>query len=126
MKRLWACAVILVFLITICVFGTAKTRKVSEQMTQIIESARLAAQAGDLEQAQKLSEKAADDWHRYHEVLCTFMPHAQLEAVDQTLSGLPMLCYFEGLDQFGADCDRSITQIMYLNESQFPTLENIL
>ncbi|MBW7573591.1 DUF4363 family protein [Caproiciproducens faecalis] len=125
MKRLWACVVILVLLITICTYGTVETKKVSEQMAQTIESARQAAQAGDLEKAQKLSEKAADDWHNYHEVLCTFMPHAQLEAIDQTLSGLPMLCYFEGMDQFGADCDRGITQIMYLNEAQLPTLENI-
>ncbi|MGX8699811.1 DUF4363 family protein [Caproiciproducens sp.] len=125
MKRLWACAVILVLLITVCTYGTVKTKKVSEQMTQTLESARQAALEGDLKEAQKLSQKAADDWHGYHEVLCTFMPHAQLEAVDQTLSGLPMLCYFEGTDQFGADCDRGITQIMYLNESQLPTLENI-
>ncbi|WP_312693032.1 DUF4363 family protein [Caproiciproducens sp.] len=126
MKRLWASAIILVLLISVCIYGTVTTKKVTEQMTQTILSARQAAEAGDLATARKLSEKAADDWHNYHEILCTFMPHAQLESIDQTLSGLPMLSYFEGTDQFGADCDRSITQIMYLNESQLPSIANIL
>lgn len=126
MKRLWASAIILVLLISVCIYGTVTTKKVTEQMTQTILSARQAAESGNLTAARKLSEKAADDWHNYHETLCTFMPHAPLESIDQTLSGLPMLSYFEGIDQFGSDCDRSITQIMYLNESQLPSIANIL
>nr|WP_319488275.1 DUF4363 family protein [uncultured Caproiciproducens sp.] len=126
MKRVWASAIILVLLIAVCIFGTVTTKKITEQMTQTITSARDAAASGDMDTALKLSEKAATDWHNYHELLCTFMPHAQLESIDQTLSGLPMLCYFDGTDQFGADCDRSITQIQYLNESQLPNIANIL
>jgi len=126
MKRLWASAIILVVLLAVCIFGAIKTQQISADMTQTVNSAKEAANGGDMETALKLSEKAVKDWHECHKVLCTYMPHDKLEAIDQTLSGLPMLSYYGSNDQFAADCDRSITQIKYLNESEFPNIENIL
>ncbi|WP_277668530.1 DUF4363 family protein [Caproiciproducens galactitolivorans] len=126
MKRIWASVIIFVFLVTICTIGTITTKKVSGQMTQTVSSAKEAAAKGDTDTALELSRKALSDWHNKHSFLCTFMPHSQLEAIDQTLSTLPMLCYYNAMDQFEAECDRAITQIMFLNESQLPSLANIL
>ncbi len=125
MKRLWASGIILILLLAVCTFGAKKTQQISSDMTQTISSAKKSANGGDMDSALKLSQKAVNDWHDCHKVLCTYMPHAKLEAIDQTLSGLPMLCYYGASDQFTADCDRSITQIAYLNESELPNIENI-
>jgi hypothetical protein len=125
MKRLWVSAIILVSLLIICTLGYAQTRQISLSMTQTISSAKKAANGGNMDNALKLSQKAVNDWRECHKVLCMYMPHAKLEQIDQTLAGLPMLCYFGANDQFAADCDRSITQIGYLNESELPSLENI-
>lgn len=126
MKRLWASAIIFVFLVVICVIGTNTTKKVSAQMAQTVTTAKEAAAKGDMDTALKFSRKASSDWRDSHEYLCTFMPHNQLESIDQTLSVLPMLCYYGATDQFEAECERGITQIMYLNESQLPSIANIL
>lgn len=126
MKRLWVSAIIMILLLTVCIFGASQTRQVSRNMTQTLSSAKQAANGGDMDSALKLSQKAVKDWRECHKALCTYMPHVKLEAIDQTLAGLPMLCYYGATDQFTADCERSITQIAFLNESEFPNLENIL
>lgn len=125
MKRLWVSAIILVSLLIICTLGYSQTQQISLSMTQTISSAKKAANGGNMDSALKLSQKAVNDWRECHKALCIYMPHAKLEQIDQTLAGLPMLCYFGANDQFAADCDRSITQIGYLNESELPSLENI-
>ena len=125
MKRLWASAIILVILLAVCIFGSIKTQQISADMTQTISSAKKAANEGDMKTASKLSEKAITDWHECHKLLCTYMPHDKLEAIDQTLSGLPTLSYYGSNDQFAADCDLGITQVKYLNESEFASIENI-
>lgn len=125
MKRLWASAIILVLVVVACIFGSNKTKQISKDMTQTIASAKNAANGGDMNTALKLSEKAITDWQDSHRILCMYMPHDRLESIDQTLSALPMLSYYGTTDQFTADCDRSITQIKYLNESELANLENI-
>ncbi len=125
MKRLWVSAIILVVLTVICIFGTITTNRISSDLAKTVESAKKAAESGDNSTAFTLSKKAVSDWHQSHEVLCTYMPHAKLEAIDQTLAALPSLIYYGTTDQFTAECDRGVTQIEYLNESETPILQNI-
>lgn len=94
-------------------------------MINTVSSAKKAAESGDNETALTLSKKAVEDWHASHEILCTYMPHAKLEAIDQTLAALPMLSFYGTTDQFTAECDRGIAQINYLNESEIPAIQNI-
>lgn len=125
MKRLWISAIIFVVLISVCIIGISTTSKISTEMTTTVTNAKKAAESGDTDSALSLSKKAVSQWHGCHEVLCTYMPHSKLEAIDQTLAALPMLCYYGATDQFTAECDRGITQIAYLNESEVPVIENI-
>jgi hypothetical protein len=125
MKRLWISVGIFVVLVTICTLGTLNTKQVSEEMIHTITSAKKAAENGNNETALSLSKKAVDDWHTSHKILCTYMPHAKLEAIDQTLAALPMLSFYGTTDQFTAECDRGIAQINYLNESEIPAIQNI-
>ena len=125
MKRIWISLVIFVVLTGVCILGTWYTNRISAQMIQIVTQAKDAEQNGETETAVQLSRKASDDWNSLHSVLCTYMPHSKLEAIGQTLAGLPMLCKYGGTEQFLADCDRSIEQISYLNEAEIPSLENI-
>jgi hypothetical protein len=125
MKRLWISAIILVLLLAVCIVGTNTTSKISADMTVTITNAKKAAESGNDDSALTLSKKAVSDWHKNHEILCTYMPHSKLEAIDQTLAALPMLCYYGATDQFTAECDRGMTQISYLNESEVPDIANI-
>lgn len=125
MKRLWISFAIFVALTGICIFGVRYTETVSTGMIRTVQEAKSAEQRGETDAAVELSRKAGDDWRNVHRVLCTFMPHARLEAIDQVLAGLPMLGQYGAKDQFLADCDRSIEQISYLNEGEVPNLANI-
>lgn len=125
MKRLWASLILLVVLVTVCLIGVHTTRKASETMIQTVTAARDAEIGGDTSKAVSLSEKAVKDWRVSHSTLCLYMPHARLEAIDQILSGLPNLCKFGAKEQYLADCDRSISQLTYLTESEIPSIANI-
>ena len=125
MKRLWVSVILFVVLLIVCVFGINTTDKISAEMTSTVASAKKAEESGNNGSALALSKKAVSDWRKCHKVLCTYMPHAKLEAIDQTLAALPMLCYYGATDQFTAECDRGVTQIQYLNESEVPVFENI-
>lgn len=125
MKRMWLSCAILVILIAVCLLGNITTRKISSGMIATVTRARDAEIAGNTAQAVSLSEKAEHDFRDSHRVLCTYMPHARLEAIDQTIAGLPMLCRFGAKEQYLADCDRSIAQLSYLTEAEIPSIENI-
>jgi predicted phosphoadenosine phosphosulfate sulfurtransferase len=125
MKRVWISAIIFIILLTVCIWGETTTKNASSTMIETITSAKLAAVDGNNELAYRLSKKAVSDWKNYHKILCTYMPHSQLEAIDQTLSGMPMLCYYGTRDQFTSECEKSITQLNYLNESQQLSIANI-
>ncbi|WP_411678089.1 DUF4363 family protein [Caproicibacter sp.] len=125
MKRVWISLGIFIVLTGVCILGTVYTNQISTRMIQTVTEAKSAEQRGETETAVQLSRKAGDDWRSMHTVLCTYMPHSKLEAIDQTLAGLPMLCQYGGTEQFLADCDRSIEQISYLNESEIPSIANI-
>lgn len=125
MKRIWISLGIFIVLTGICALGTWYTNQISTQMIQTVSQAKSAEQRGETETAVKMSRKAGEDWKALHAVLCLYMPHSKLEAIGQTLAGLPMLCQYGGTEQFLADCDRSVEQISYLNEAEVPSLENI-
>ena len=125
MKRLWASLILLVVLVVVCTLGLNTTRNASETMIKTVTAARDAEIAGNTARSVSLCEKAVKDWRAGHSVLCLYMPHARLEAIDQTLSGLPNLCKFGAKEQYLADCDRSITQLTYLTESEVPSIAKI-
>ncbi|HHV32034.1 MAG: DUF4363 family protein [Ruminococcaceae bacterium] len=125
MKRIWVSGIIFVLLLAMCIFGIINTQKVSSEVEQTIELAKQAAEVGDLKTAYQMSQKAVADWHQKHKILCVYMSHAKLEAIDQTLAALPALVKNEANEQFEGECDRGITQIQYLNESEIPTIQNI-
>jgi hypothetical protein len=125
MKRIWASGVICVILVILCILGITTTKRVSADLTQTVTQAKEAALTGNIDEAYRLSRKAVTDWHDQHEVLCVYMPHARLEAIDQTLAALPELVKNGANDQFAGECDRGITQIDYLNEAEVPNIQNI-
>ncbi|HEX2985892.1 MAG TPA: DUF4363 family protein [Caproiciproducens sp.] len=125
MKRIWASVVISVVSVFLCVIGIISTQSISHDMTRTLIDAKREAENGNNNKAHELSQKAVNDWKQKHEILCVYMPHSRLEAIDQTLSTLPSYIYYGTTDQFEAECDRGITQIEYLNEAEIPNIQNI-
>lgn len=125
MKRMWVALVLLILAVTVCGIGIYNTQKVTAEMIQTVSQAKSAQEKGDDKAACKLSEKAEDDWREAHSVLCTYMVHARLEEIDQTLSTLPELCRNGAKDAFLSECDRSLTQFSYLTEAEMPSIGNI-
>ena len=125
MKRIWISVAIFALLTCAGIVGNRYTGKVCAQIMQTVSEAKSAEQRGETDAAVELSLKAVQDWKTMHRHLCTFMPHSRLEEIGQTLAGLPMLGRYGAREEFLADCDRSIDQLSYLNESETPSIANI-
>ena len=125
MKRIWAALTLLVLTVAICAVGIGYTRNVTAKMTQTVSQAKAAQKRGDDAAACKLSEEAREDWKDAHRLLCVYMVHDRLEAIDVTLAAMPELCRNGAKDEFLSYCDQGLLQISYLNESEIPNLENI-
>lgn len=125
MKRIWASLIIFAVLIVGCTAGAKATERIAGEMTATVSEAKAASEKGDAARAYDLSRKAGQDWRDHHAFLCTYMSHARLEAIDQTLSALPAFCRYGNKDEFSAECDRSIAQFSYLTESEIPSVANI-
>ncbi len=125
MKRIWASVIIFILAVTVCILGTITVQNITEDLTRTITQAKKEADIGNTDLSYQLSKKAVSDWHSSHEILCIYMSHSKLEAVDQTLAGLPGLVQHGANEQFSSECDRGITQIYYLKESELPSLQNI-
>ncbi len=125
MKRMWAVLVLLALTLTISVLGARHTRAVTLQMERTVQEAKTAQERGDEDTALAFSRKAVSDWRDAHRVLCLYMLHDRLEDIDQTLAVLPELCQDEQREEFLSECDRSLAQFWYLNESELLTLDNL-
>lgn len=126
MKRIWAALIIFAVLIAGCTAGVKVTERIAAEMTATVSEAKAANESGDAKRAYELSRKAEQDWRNHHDFLCTYMNHARLEAIDQTLAAMPALCRYGEKDEFAVECDKSIAQFHYLTESEVPSVANIL
>jgi hypothetical protein len=125
MKRMWAALALTLFTVCLGVFGLVHTRNVTSQMVRTVSAARAAGEAGERGEAYSFSRQAVEDWKNAHRILCLYMIHSRLEAIDQTLAALPELCREDEMQEFFSQCDCGILQIDYLNESEIPNLDNI-
>jgi len=125
MNRLVIIGVLAVLLGVVCNLGMHTTLRYTDNMIQELADVKSVSASGDYDHAQELCKEIKVNWQGYHEVLCTFMPHARLEAIDQTLSTLPELCETNSIEQFYSECDRGSVQLEYLKESEVPTLQNL-
>lgn len=125
MNRLIIIGALAVLLGVVCNLGMHTTLQYTDNMIQKLSNAKSVSISGDYNHAQELCKQMKEDWQGCHEVLCTFMPHSRLEAIDQTLSTLPELCETNSIEQFYSECDRGAVQLEYLKESEVPTLQNL-
>lgn len=125
MKRLWIALALISIVLVTCVIGISYTQKITSEMTQTVEAAKEAQKRGDVNAAYELSTTAKNNWKDAHRVLCVYMVHNDLEEIDQTLALLPELCRNGAKDSFLSECDRGLTLISSLNESESPNIENI-
>lgn len=126
MKRLWIVFALVLACAGLCGWGWAETIQYTDALSDQLAQAQKAANDGDEANAYQLSQQANADWQHAHNVLCTFLPHARLETISQTLALLPELARHGAREQFTSECARGIVQVQNLKEGEVPALQNIL
>lgn len=126
MKRVWVAAAIFLVVLGLCTYGLITTNKLTGNMSVRLDELKSDVKNGKTAAALALSESTIKEWHGYHMEMCMYMPHARLEAIDQSLAALPPLITSpNGTDQFEAECERASAQIEHLKDTELPSLANI-
>ncbi len=126
MKRVWVALVIFLSVLGLCTFGLITTNQLTGAMSERLNEIKSEVKNGNTSTAIALSESAIKEWHEYHMKMCTYMPHARLESIDQSLATLPpLIASSNGTDQFEAECERASAQIEHLKDTEMPSIANI-
>lgn len=126
MKRVWAAAAIFVVLVALCISGIALTVHMTDNTEDYLEQAQQAAENKDKDKASNLIDTITEKWRGYHKIMSTYIPHARLEAIDQTLALLGPSIKNEDYDSFLAECNRAESMINHLKDTEMPTADNVL
>ena len=126
MKRIWASILILILLVAVCIAGAQVSHTRTDPILSTIADIQETVREGDDARALSMSLMLIDMWEESHHVLCMYMSHSRLEAVDDTLAALPALIRGGETAQFSAECDRAAAQIRQLIVTEEISIENIL
>jgi len=126
MKRIWVSIIILILLISVCSLGAQASQTHTDHILSTITALKDTAESGEEERAVSMSVALIDEWEESHRVLCMYMSHNRLEAIDDTIAALPSLLRGGERAQFTAECERAAAQIRQLTVTEQFSLENIL
>ena len=126
MKRVWAATVIFVILLCLSICGIALTAHMTDNTEDYLEQAHQAAEMKDYKKASDLIETITQKWKGYHKIMSTYIPHARLEAIDQTLALLGPSIKDEDYNTFLPECSRAESMVNHLKDTEMPTADNVL
>ena len=126
MKRLWASGILLVLLLILCGLGYSTAQSSSRKMTEGLSRLRTEIYNGNYSTALAVSRNLQRQWEEEHRKLCTFMPHASLAPIQETLAELPALIQNHEIGILEARCSLAAAQFAQLTETETVTLDNVL
>lgn len=126
MKRLWAAVAIAVALLISCFWGIHTISDYTDTMSSSLDSLSAYMDAGDRENAIRLSKELDKQWHHMHNVLSTYTSHNNLEQIDQTLAVITASVANNDQNAFQQEYSRAKAQIFHLQDIELPTFYNIL
>ena len=126
MRRFWAAAVILVFLLAGTLVNAGAARRFAGGLTDQLERAQELAAQGDWEGAEAISQEVYQRWRDREFYLHVFMRHSDTDQILRSFRALEQYLALEEADQYTAANADLITQLELLAEMEQPSWMNIL
>ena len=122
---------IAIICISLLILGSAgisvyHTYQVKETMKQVLNEAKTAAEAGEIEKAAKFSEQAAAYWEEEEQALIIFTHHAEVDKLTDVVSRLPALIQYDDVSQFSSEIDQALNTVEHIWMTQLPLIQNVL
>lgn len=126
MKRVWAAIAMVILLLVLCITGLIFTHENISSLTNKIEETKNLVSQGEIEQAKQSNQELTQMWDDHYRVFCTYISHDKLEAIDQSMATLSTKLEYQEYSEFTTELDRACAQLRHLQDTELPTLENIL
>ena len=125
MKRIWIAVGILFTTIILCflevIYISNMTKNFYEQLDLIKSLA-----GTNKDEAINLADQTLSQWQEKNKVLAIFITHERLEEIDELFSVIPVDLRQEGDENFLMDISKLYSKFEYLNETELPSVRNIL
>lgn len=126
MKRLWLGIAILAVLLFVGIATTVGMNKICDPLTESLDNAASAVQAGQWEQALGLSESARTRWERWRSISAAITNHEPMEEVDALFGALEIFARQRDVIRFADCCARLSALTAAISESQAIYWWNVL
>ena len=126
MKRLWLGIAILAVLLLGGIAATAGMNWICDPLTESLDEAAEAVQAGQWEQALGLSETARTRWERWRSISAAITNHEPMEEVDALFRALDIFARQRDVVRFADCCARLTALTAAISESQAIYWWNVL
>lgn len=95
-------------------------------MTCIIKDIEASVESKNYNESYELANKLKEYWNSREEILVYFVRHHELDELTSAASRLSHLIKHGDVAEFSAECEKILTLINHIMESEIPYLKNIL
>lgn len=125
MNRLWAVGIFLVIIAALAATETYYTLDTAKTVENHIDKAIEAYHQEDKAESYKWLKKAKDGWSEKSNTLHIFLYHDNIHSIQVTMLTAEQMLE-QNIDDFTAECVKAKEQLHFLQETQLPSIENIL
>lgn len=126
MKRVIVAIVLLVLVAGGSVLSLYNERKNTDYLIELTDQIEEAFSAEDMERAQALTDRFAEEFPERTKFFPFFMRHSDVTKIEENVIMLPILLQAGDMEHFPAELVRCRNQLDKLSELEVPLWENIL
>lgn len=125
MKRIWIAVGILFTTIILCFLEVIYISNMTKNFYEQLDLIKSLAETNK-DEAINLADQTLSQWQEKNKVLAIFITHERLEEIDELFSVIPVDLRQEGDENFLMDISKLYSKFEYLNETELPSVRNIL
>ena len=126
MKRFIAAIVILSVLLTATIIGIVYLKHVVDDISGIVVNLMEAAADNDYDKARNLAEIVSIEWKQREKILIFATQNKEMDELTFTISGLESLVSEDYWPDLRSQCEKILTILEHIWESERPSFHNIL
>ena len=126
MKRLWFAVAVMAVIFTATLFNSHYLKGFATGLTDLLVRAESQAEAGNWQEADRLTREALDSWDRHDMYLYTMLRHADTDQVHTGFREVQEFINCQEGGEYSAANARLIAQVELLYEMEQFNLKNLL
>ncbi len=126
MKRIVAAVVILILVISVCVWELCFLGSTVDDFKAEIDNVKAFYSENKTEVAINKTNEIIENWKEKHSIISTFIDHKILRDIETSFETMQVALENDDVEDFSVECKKASLQLDDLNMSELPLISNIL